>query len=492
MHRPNAWLLRAAAVLALLVVPVLAWAAPTAFAQSFVTTIDDPTGQSPEDAATIPALSRAWVTNDVSSTITVVNTSTNTFVTSLGSGQGVGQAPNGIAANPATNRVYVANVGNASGGVSVFDATNNTKITTIDQAQGFYYSVDVNTNRNRVYAGNQGTGALKTIDGSSNLIIDTKAVTVNANPGAVAVNSTTNRVYVASGNNVAVFDGSTDNTTFVTNVNTGNQVSWIELNPARNMVYACSGNNVVVIDGATNTASAPIPLGVSCFGLGVNVTADHFYATGFSTNVVQVFSAATNTFVTNVTLGGAAKSPRGMATDNVTSRVYLADFAGNNANNVSVIQDVLPTPTPTPTATPTTTVTPTPTPMCILGDINCDGIVDIRDYGIWRQNFGQTNCGNPADLDGNCIVDIRDYGIWRANFGHTAGPARRGETIPAPQGTPGPVLLVGDQAVAGSGAPHEPTGSVPAVPLVPLVGGLLGLGGLAGWRRRRSPSRDGE
>src|SRR5262245_21676805 len=57
----------------------------------------------------------------------------------------------------------------------------------------------------------------------------------------------------------------------------------------------------------------------------------------------------------------------------------------------------------------------------VLGDINNDGIVDIRDYGIWRQNFGQTNCGNPADLDGNCIVDIRDYGIWRQQFGQT-GP----------------------------------------------------------------------
>src|SRR5690349_13591793 len=57
----------------------------------------------------------------------------------------------------------------------------------------------------------------------------------------------------------------------------------------------------------------------------------------------------------------------------------------------------------------------------VLGDINTAGIVDIRDYSIWRQSFGQTNCGNPADLDGNCIVDIRDYGVWRAVFGET-GP----------------------------------------------------------------------
>src|SRR4051794_39886651 len=76
----------------------------------------------------------------------------------------------------------------------------------------------------------------------------------------------------------------------------------------------------------------------------------------------------------------------------------------------------------------------------ILGDINNDGIVDIRDYGVWRQNFGQTNCGNPADLDSNCIVDIRDYGIWRANFGHTAGPARPGAIVPGalPVGTATP------------------------------------------------------
>ena len=61
----------------------------------------------------------------------------------------------------------------------------------------------------------------------------------------------------------------------------------------------------------------------------------------------------------------------------------------------------------------------------LVGDINNDGIVDIRDYGLWRLAFGATACGNPADLDGNCIVDIRDYGIWRTNFGHV-GPAGTG------------------------------------------------------------------
>src|SRR6476646_8782874 len=57
----------------------------------------------------------------------------------------------------------------------------------------------------------------------------------------------------------------------------------------------------------------------------------------------------------------------------------------------------------------------------LLGDINNDGIVAIRDYGLWRRAFGATDCGSRADLDGNCLVDIRDYGIWRQNFGQT-GP----------------------------------------------------------------------
>src|SRR4051794_17811959 len=69
----------------------------------------------------------------------------------------------------------------------------------------------------------------------------------------------------------------------------------------------------------------------------------------------------------------------------------------------------------------------------LLGDINNDGIVDIRDYGIWRQQFGATDCGNPADLNGDCIVDIRDYAVWRVSFGQT-GPTLT--PTPTATGTP--------------------------------------------------------
>ena len=51
------------------------------------------------------------------------------------------------------------------------------------------------------------------------------------------------------------------------------------------------------------------------------------------------------------------------------------------------------------------------------GDIDKDADVDIFDYNLLLQNFGNTICGNMADLNGDCKVDIFDYNILLENFG---------------------------------------------------------------------------
>jgi Cellulase (glycosyl hydrolase family 5) len=88
-------------------------------------------------------------------------------------------------------------------------------------------------------------------------------------------------------------------------------------------------------------------------------------------------------------------------------------FGQGYKDHLAAVSTTLP-----PASTPTPTAATLP---CSVGDINCDGIVDVRDYGLWRQSFGSTNCGNPNDLNLDCIVDIRDYGVWRQNFGRTGG-----------------------------------------------------------------------
>jgi len=69
-----------------------------------------------------------------------------------------------------------------------------------------------------------------------------------------------------------------------------------------------------------------------------------------------------------------------------------------------------------PPPSPPPTMTPTPPPT-LPGDIDKDGDVDIFDYNLMIENFGNTNCGNVADVDGNCKVDIFDYNILIENFG---------------------------------------------------------------------------
>jgi hypothetical protein len=60
-------------------------------------------------------------------------------------------------------------------------------------------------------------------------------------------------------------------------------------------------------------------------------------------------------------------------------------------------------------------------PYVLLGDVNSDGVVDIRDIAIFGKAFGSYS-GHPrwnpaADLDGNGIINILDGVIIAKNFG---------------------------------------------------------------------------
>jgi len=63
------------------------------------------------------------------------------------------------------------------------------------------------------------------------------------------------------------------------------------------------------------------------------------------------------------------------------------------------------------------------------GDYNHDGIVDTRDYVVWRKNLGRSislaNDYSPG-------VDEDDYGTWRANFGKTSPAAAQLAAVPEP------------------------------------------------------------
>lgn len=79
-----------------------------------------------------------------------------------------------------------------------------------------------------------------------------------------------------------------------------------------------------------------------------------------------------------------------------------------------------PTSTPTPTVTNKPTNTTTPTDTIVQGDANNDGVVDIADYVIWVEQYGNYNptLNEDPDFNGDQKVDGEDYIIWFNDFGN--------------------------------------------------------------------------
>ncbi len=55
------------------------------------------------------------------------------------------------------------------------------------------------------------------------------------------------------------------------------------------------------------------------------------------------------------------------------------------------------------------------------GDVNLDGRVDLNDFGLLKENFGQAYY--PADFDQSGGVELTDFGLLKANFGKVYLPA---------------------------------------------------------------------
>jgi YVTN family beta-propeller protein len=236
-----------------------------------------------------------------------------------------GYRPVDVAVNLTTNRIYAANEGSAN--VSVIDGGTNAVVATVPvglSAQG----VAVNPSTNRIYVVG-GWNNVSVIDGATNSILGTALVGVQ--PRAVAVNPTTNRIYVANeqSDTVSVIDGATN--TVVATVPVGDHPWGVAANPATNRVYVANtfGGNVSVIDGATNTVVATVPMGSGPLGVAVNPSTNRIYvAGGYNVSVVD---GTTNTVVATVPVGDY---PWGVAANPATNRVYVANA---NSNNVSVI-----------------------------------------------------------------------------------------------------------------------------------------------------------
>lgn len=117
------------------------------------------------------------------------------------------------------------------------------------------------------------------------------------------------------------------------------------------------------------------------------------------------------TDVTNIILSFHTQSPL----------KYLdPNYVGNICTNQPVATNTPQPPSPTPIQNaPTATPVITSSTTCAkhhLGDANCDGIIDITDYEMFRKEFTHTVSTVNADFDNDGVPTISDFETWRRGY----------------------------------------------------------------------------
>ena len=163
-------------------------------------------GLRPTGVAVDPVTDTVYVTNLNPHTVSVIDGSTDAVTATIS--VGTVTLPWGVAVDPTTDTVYVANWGNTARGslsirqpipsthtVSVIDGSTNAVTTTVTVGTR-PVGVAVDPATDTVYVANADSDTVSVIDGSTNAV--TSIISVGTYPTGVAVDPTTDTVYVTN------------------------------------------------------------------------------------------------------------------------------------------------------------------------------------------------------------------------------------------------------------------------------------------------------
>src|SRR5215469_10104967 len=252
-------------------------------------------------------------------------------------GYTVSQIPTGgvssVAVDSATNTVYFGGFGK----LTVVDGSHNTVATTVALPATSSSRVAVNTVTDTVYVLLPATTAasaptVQVIDGKTDTVLPPITLPVGSVPADIAVDSSTDTVYVSEGgaDAVAVINGSTNKVTTTVSIS-GMRPGELAVDQSSDVVWVTDarGFSVYAISGASNTVTPTVTFSnPTVDSIAVNPVSDTVYV-GMRDTAVDVIDGASGTVKTTIALGSAfPASVTGIAVDPGSGTVFASSLNG--------------------------------------------------------------------------------------------------------------------------------------------------------------------
>lgn len=257
---------------------------------------------------------RAYIVNNNSNNVTVLDSGTNSVITTIP----VGVSPEGIAISPDGSKLYVSNFSCCTpgqGSISVIDTSNYQVIATIPVGDNPLQPA-VSASGTYLYVPNYYDDYVSVIDTSTNTVVNN--ITVGLSPNYIVTNATNAYVSFSGTNYIAVIDTTTN---LVTNqIEIGAIVGALSLSPNGSTLYVSDSSNdrIRVVDTASNTITGNIPVTGGVLISAVNSAGNRLYVTNFVAQTLTVVDTINNS---------------------VIAVIPFPDIQGQNINGVAVSPD---------------------------------------------------------------------------------------------------------------------------------------------------------
>ena len=266
----------------------------------------------------------AYVANNGSNTVSLINTATNKVISEIP----VGNSPYGVSVSTDGSEAYVTNY-ILNGTVSVIKTATNSVIATIPVG-AYPIGVLVSPNGRFVYVANAGSNTVSVISTATYSVIATIAQDIT--PLSLTNSPDGNFIYVSnnSSNNILIISAATNT---VTGNMTVNSPRGICLSPDGNLMYVASQNlnAVLVINTLTHAVLATIPVGGNPFGITLNSDGSRLYVANAESKTVSVINTATQAVIATIPTDD---HPVAVSISFDGTQLYVVN---QDANDVSVI-----------------------------------------------------------------------------------------------------------------------------------------------------------